>query len=447
MTSETSPTALPPMPPVYDPARVEQARYRWWEEQGYFQPKLNPGSQPFVIIMPPPNVTGQLHLGHALTATVEDTLVRWNRMRGRPTLWLPGTDHAGIATQFVVEQALAREGLDRRTMGREAFLERVWEWVRKYGAAIQNQHRRLGASADWSREQFTLDEGPSRAVVTTFNNLHSKGLIYRGERMINWCPRCLTVLSDLETEYEDVQGNLWHIRYRYADGSGRSVIVATTRPETLLGDTAVAVNPSDPRYRDLVGNAVVLPILGRTIPVIADSYVDVDFGTGALKITPAHDPNDFEIGKKHALGLIEVMNPDGTMNHATGPYAGMDRFVARARIVEQLEAEGLLERIEPYQNRVGHCYRCKTIVEPRVSIQWFVETKPLAEPAAAAVRDGRIRIVPDRFERTYLNWMENIRDWCISRQLWWGHRIPAWYCGECDRDHLRVVLSAPFRSA
>ena len=446
MTSDARSEPLAPMPPTYDPRGVEEARYRWWEERGYFRPEAiqeKPGVDPFVVIMPPPNVTGRLHLGHAMEATIQDTLSRWHRMRGQPTLWLPGTDHAGIATEYIVEQVLAAEGLDRRTMGREKFLERVWKWVGEAGGTIKDQHRRLGASADRTRERFTLDEGSSRAVATTFVDLHKKGLIYRGERIISWCPRCHTVLSDLETEYEDAEGKLWHIKYTYADGSGRSVTVATTRPETLLGDTAVAVHPQDERYGDLIGKTVVLPVLGRHIPVIADEYVDREFGTGALKITPAHDTNDFEIGKRHGLDVIDVMNPDGTLNAQAGPYQGVDRFEARDRIVEQLEGEGLLDHVEPYANRVGHCYRCSTIVEPRVSIQWFVDTAPLAAPAAAAVRDGRIRIVPERFEATYLSWMDNIRDWCISRQLWWGHRIPAWYCTECDGGDLRVVLAEP----
>ena len=446
MTSDSPPGPLAPMPPAYDPRQVEEARYRWWEERGYFSPEAvgpRPDRDPFVVVLPPPNVTGRLHLGHALTAAIQDTLSRWRRMRGEPTLWLPGTDHAGIATQFVVEQALAAKGLDRRAMGRDRFLAHVWEWVAETGGTIQDQHRRLGASVDWGRERFTLDEGPSRAVAATFKNLHDKGLIYRGERIINWCPRCRTVLSDLETEYEDAQGSLWHIRYEYADGSGRAVTVATTRPETLLGDTAVAVHPEDERYRDLIGGAVVLPVLRRAIPVIADEHVDREFGTGALKVTPAHDANDFEIGKRHGLAVIDVMGPDGTMNAEAGPYEGVDRFEARERIVSQLQDEGLLDRVEPYANRVGHCYRCSSVVEPRVSIQWFVDTPPLAGPAAAAVRDGRIRIVPERFEATYLNWMDNIRDWCISRQLWWGHRIPAWYCMACDGDRLTVVLAEP----
>ena len=428
------------MPPAYDPARFEEARYQWWEDRGYFQPTIDPNKEPFVVIMPPPNVTGQLHLGHALTATVEDALVRWHRMRGNPTLWLPGTDHAGIATQYVVENFLSGQGIDRREIGREAFLEHVWEWVREYGGAIQNQHRRLGASCDWTRERFTLDEGPSRAVRATFVNLFNKGRIYRGERMINWCPADHTALSDLETEYEDAAGKLWHINYPYTDGSGRHVTVATTRPETYLGDTAVAVNTSDPRFADAIGTTVRLPFIDREIPIVGDDYVDMEFGTGALKVTPAHDQNDFEIGQRHNLDALEVIDSDGVMNEHAGPYEGLDRFEARRRIVEDLEAQGFLEKTEDYENRVGRCYRCQTIIEPRLSIQWFVDILPLAERAAEAVRDGRINIVPERFTGTYLNWMDGIRDWCISRQLWWGHRIPAWFCGECDGSRLSVVL-------
>ena len=431
------------MPPAYDPARVEEARYAWWEERGYFQPRMAEGRDPFVVIMPPPNVTGQLHLGHALTATVEDTLVRWRRMQGRPTLWLPGTDHAGIATQYVVEIYLASQGIDRRQIGRERFLEHVWEWVRLYGGAIQNQHRRLGASCDWTRERFTLDEGPSRAVRTTFVHLYESGRIYRGERMINWCPKDLTALSDLETEYEDAQGKLWHINYPFADGSGRHLTVATTRPETFVGDTAVAVNPNDPRYSDAIGQTVILPFIDRPIPIIGDDYVDMEFGTGALKVTPGHDVNDFEIGQRHGLRVIDVMSPDGRMNQEAGPYEDLDRFEARDRIVADLESAGFLEKTEDYQNRIGQCYRCQTIIEPRVSIQWFVDIEPLAKRAADAVKDGRIDIVPERFTQTYLTWMEGIRDWCISRQLWWGHRIPAWFCASCDSDKLRIFLREP----
>ncbi len=428
------------MAAAWDPARFEEARYQWWEERGYFQPRIDHEQQPFVVIMPPPNVTGQLHLGHALTASVEDALVRWHRMRGDPTLWLPGTDHAGIATQYVVENHLASQGIDRREIGRQKFLEHVWEWVREYGGAIQNQHRRLGASCDWTRERFTLDEGPSRAVRATFVNLYESGRIYRGERMINWCPTDHTALSDLETEYEDAAGKLWHINYPYTDGSGRHVTVATTRPETYLGDTAVAVNTNDPRFADAIGLTVRLPFIDREIPIIGDDYVDMEFGTGALKVTPAHDQNDFEIGQRHGLEAIEVIAADGTLNENAGPFAGLERFAARQSIVSELEAAGFLERTEEYQNRVGRCYRCQTIIEPRLSIQWFVDIAPLAERAAEAVRDGRIRIVPERFTGTYLNWMDGIRDWCISRQLWWGHRIPAWFCGECDGDRLQIIL-------
>lgn len=428
------------MPPAYDPARFEEARYQWWEKRGYFQPRIDPEREPFVVIMPPPNVTGQLHLGHALTASVEDTLVRWHRMLGDPTLWLPGTDHAGIATQYVVENHLASQGMDRREIGRAKFLEHVWEWVREYGGTIQKQHRRLGASCDWTRERFTLDEGPSRAVRATFVNLFNKGRIYRGERMINWCPTDHTALSDLETEYEDAEGTLWHIKYRYTDGSDRYVTVATTRPETYLGDTAVAVNTNDPRFADAIGTTVRLPFIDREIPIVGDDYVDMEFGTGALKVTPAHDQNDFEIGQRHGLDSIEVIDADGVMNEHAGPYEGLERFEARRRIVEDLEGQGFLEKTEDYQNRVGRCYRCQSIIEPRVSIQWFVDILPLAERAAEAVRDGRITIVPERFTGTYLNWMDGIRDWCISRQLWWGHRIPAWFCGECAGSELHVVL-------
>ncbi len=435
------------MPPAYDPARFEEARYRWWEERGYFKPTIDPAKEPFVVIMPPPNVTGQLHLGHALTAAIEDILVRWHRMRGDPTLWLPGTDHAGIATQYVVENQLASQETDRRKIGRAQFTDHVWDWVRECMDLIQYQHRRLGASCDWSRERFTLDEGPSRAVRATFVNLFDKGRIYRGERMINWCPTDHTALSDLETEYEDTEGKLWHINYPYTDGSGRYVTVATTRPETYLGDTAVAVNTNDPRFADAIGSTVRLPIINREIPIIGDDYVDMEFGTGALKVTPAHDQNDFEIGQRHGLDIIEVIDTDGAMNEHAGPYKGLDRFEARQQIVADLGAQGFLEKTEDYQNRVGRCYRCQSVIEPRVSIQWFVDILPLAEPAAEAVRDGRINIVPERFTGTYLNWMDGIRDWCISRQLWWGHRIPAWFCGQCDGERLEMVLREPVTDA
>ena len=430
-------------PKAYDHRPVEERLYRFWMEGGYFTPEIDHSQEPFVIIMPPPNVTGELHMGHALTATLQDIMARWHRMRGEPTLWLPGTDHAGIATQVVVERALQdQDDVSRHQLGREQFEERVWEWVRKYGGIIAEQHKRLGASCDWTRERFTLDPGPSRAVLTTFVNLYKKGLIYRGEHIINWCTRCMTTLSDLEVNHGDSEGELYHIRYKLQD-SNYHLTVATTRPETLLGDTAVAVNPNDERYRDAIGKNVLLPVLGRPIPVIADEAVEIDFGTGALKITPGHDATDFEVGQRHDLPIVNVMNLDGTMNQEAGPYAGQDRFAVRRGILQQLEQEGLLERTEPYKVALGRCYRCDTTVEPMVSMQWFVDIKPLAKPAIEAVEDGRIRIVPERFTKVYMNWMENIRDWTISRQLWWGHRIPVWYCEECEGK--TVVVEEPTR--
>ena len=429
-----------PLSKAYDPRQVEGRLYEWWERSGYFRATPDPDREPFTIIMPPPNVTGELHLGHAMTAAIEDALTRYHRMKGDVALYLPGTDHAGIATQVVVERQLAADELTRHDIGREAFLKRIWEWVDKTGDTIDNQHRRLGASCDWERKTFTLDEGPARAVRTTFKNLYDEGLIYRGERMINWCVSCRTALSDLEVEHEEVQGNLYYIRYLYEDGSGH-LTVATTRPETLLGDTAVAVNPMDERYAGAPGKRVRLPVLRRLIPVIADDAVAAEFGTGALKITPGHDPNDFETGERHGLPIVNVLNADGTLNEEAGPYAGFDRFDARKAIVAQLEQEGLLEKVEPHSHSVGHCQRSGDPVEPIVSMQWFVKIAPLAEPALAAVQDGRIRIVPERFARVYANWMENIRDWCISRQLWWGHRIPVWYCGACG--HQTVAVDEP----
>jgi valyl-tRNA synthetase len=425
---------------TYDPEKVEERLYQWWESSGFFIPSIDPSKKPFTIIMPPPNVTGELHVGHALTATVEDALVRYHRMLGDPTLWIPGTDHAGIATQLVVERELAKEGLSRHDLGRERFVQRIWSWVAKYGDAIDNQHRRLGASCDWTRRQFTLDPGPSRSVRTTFVNLYKKGLIYRGERIINWCPSCRTALSELEVDHEEEQGSLYYIRYRLRAGDGH-VTVATTRPETLLGDVAVAVHPDDPRFQHLKGQWVTLPVLGRPIPVIQDEAVAMEFGTGALKITPGHDPNDFETGQRHNLPIINIMNPDGTLNPEAGPYNGYDRYDARKAIVEQLEHEGLLERVELHTHAVGHCQRSGDVLEPIASKQWFVHVEPLAKRAMEAVTNGSIRIVPERFVRVYLNWMENIRDWCISRQLWWGHRIPVWYCVDCA--HLTVAIDDP----
>ena len=439
------------LPKNYDPTQVESRIYDWWENKGYFEPKVNPWKKPFVISMPPPNVTGQLHLGHAITATLEDIMIRYHRMAGDPTLWVPGADHAGIATQNVVERELDKEGLTRQELGREKFVERVWEWKEFYLNRIDNQHRRLGVSCDWSRERFTLDEGLSRAVRTAFVRLYEKELIYRGSYLVNWCPRCETAISDLEVEHEEEQGKLWYVRYPVI-GEGWSgpqapwpdpgwcadatefITVATTRPETLLGDTAVAVHPDDGRFQEMVGLKVVLPGVERTIPIIADEAVDREFGTGAVKVTPAHDPTDYEIGKRHNLDEINLLTEQGKMNENAGPYAGLDRFECRARIVEDLERTGTLVKIEPHTHAIGHCQRCDTIVEPLISTQWFVKVKPLAEPAIEAVRDGRIHIVPERFEKVYYNWMENIRDWCISRQLWWGHRIPVWYCDACGEE-------------
>ncbi len=418
------------MPKAYEPGHIEDKWYDFWQKQGFFSPLVDPDKKPFVIVMPLPNVTGDLHLGHALFVTLQDVMTRWHRMMGEPTLWLPGTDHAGIATQVVIERQLARQGRTKEEIGREAFTKLIWEWAEKNRGDIRSQLQQLGASCDWTRERFTLDEGPSRAVRTAFVRLYEKGLVYRGERMVNWCPRCRTAISDLEVEHKDMAGHLYHIRYPLAEGDG-FVTVATTRPETFLGDTAVAVNPDDDRYRGLIGRCVTLPIVNRTIPIVADAVVDIAFGTGALKITPAHDPTDLEIARRHNLPLLNVMNPDATMNENAGPYEGLDRAACRERILADLEPAGLLEMTEPYTHAVGHCCRCQAMIEPNVSLQWFVRTKPLAEPATQAVRDGRTMIIPERFNRLYFEWMENIRDWCISRQLWWGHRIPVWYCQSC----------------
>jgi valyl-tRNA synthetase len=429
------------IPKAYDPSKAEAPIYQMWMDRGYFKPNFDAEGardrDPFCIIMPPPNVTGELHLGHALTATIEDTLIRWHRMRGDPALWLPGVDHAGIATQNVVERELAKEGMSRHDLGRDQFVERVWQWVRQVRSRISHQHMRLGASCDWDREVFTMDDGPQKAVRTTFVNLYNDGLIYKGERIINWCPRCQTALSDLEVEHEDVESNLWHVRYPVLDDAGNPtddyVQIATTRPETIVADVAVAVNPTVERWMPFVGRKVLLPVIERHIPVIADDVVDPEFGTGALKITPGHDPVDFEIGERHGLPSIVAIAQDATMNEEAGPYNGVDRFEARKLIVADLERLGLLEKIEPHTHSIGHCSRCNTVVEPLASEQWFVKMAPLAAPAIEAVKDGRIEIVPRRFERVYMNWMENIRDWCISRQLWWGHRIPVWYCGDCGQ--------------
>ena len=418
------------MPKAYEPQKVEQKWYKFWMDRNYFTPKIDPAKEPFVIIMPPPNITGELHVGHALTATLEDIMIRWHRMEGQPVLWLPGVDHAGIAAQVVIERQLAKEKLTRFQIGREQFEKRVREWAVQIRARIREQHQRLGASCDWSRERFTMDEGPSLAVRTVFVRLYEKGLVYRGERIINWCPRCATALSDLEVDHKDVQGHLWYVNYPSEDGKA-FITVATTRPETILGDTAVAVNPHDERYKDLIGKRVKLPYVNRVIPIVADEAIDIVFGTGAVKVTPAHDPVDFEIAQRHNLPLINILNNDATMNENAGPYNGLDRFVCRKQIVEDLQRDGLLVKIEPYTHAIGHCQRCQTIVEPLASKQWFVKMAPLARPAIDAVTSGRIIIVPERFNKVYLNWMDNIRDWCISRQLWWGHRIPVWYCRDC----------------
>ncbi|MGE5423107.1 MAG: valine--tRNA ligase [Ignavibacteriales bacterium] len=414
---------------IYDSQAVESKWYDVWMEQRYFEPTKSEVAPNFSIVMPPPNVTGSLHLGHALDNTLQDILARWRRMQGYNVLWLPGTDHAGIATQAKVEESLAEEGLSRHDLGREAFLERVWDWKRKYGSRITSQLKMLGASCDWSRERFTMDEGCSRAVREVFVSLYNKELIYRGDYIINWCPRCHTTISDIEVEHIDSEGKLYYIKYPVQD-SEEFLVVATTRPETMLGDTGVAVNPKDERYKHLIYKKAVLPILDRPIPIVADTYIDMEFGTGAVKITPSHDPNDFEMGLRHYLPRITVMNEDGTMNAEAGKYKGMDRYECRKKIVDDLEAMGLLVKIDNHMHAVGHCYRCDTVIEPMVSKQWFVKMKPLAEPAIECVVDGRTQFIPPRFTKTYTNWMENIRDWCISRQLWWGHRIPVWYC-EC----------------
>ena len=415
----------------FNPQAIEADLYKAWEESGAFTAHRVEGKKPFTIVMPPPNITGQLHMGHAMDCILQDAPIRYHRMKGDPTLWLPGTDHAAIATEVKIVDAMRKEGLTKQGIGREAFLERAWNWKKEYGGRIVHQQRKMGVSCDWSRERFTMDEGCSKAVREVFVRLYEKGLIYRGNRMINWCPACRSALSDAEVEYKDQASHLWHIRYPGADG-GEGVVVATTRPETMLGDTGVAVNPADERYTNLVGKKVILPLMNKEIPVVADEYVEMDFGTGAVKMTPAHDPNDFEVAQRHNLEIITVTNDDGTMNENAGRFAGMDPMECRKAVVEELDKLGLLVKVEDYSHNVGFCYRHgNTPVEPRLSEQWFVKMKTLAEPAIAAVREGRTKFIPERFSKMYYNWMENIRDWCISRQLWWGHRIPVWYCDDC----------------
>ena len=425
---------------TYNPASFEERLYGQWQSRGYFTARRDPEKKPYTIVIPPPNITGQLHMGHALDETLQDILIRYKRMQGYAALWVPGTDHASIATEAKIVEAMRKEGVTKEELGREGFLERAWAWKRQYGGRIVEQLKKLGSSCDWSRERFTLDEGCSRAVREVFCRLYEKDLIYRGDRIINWCPKCGTSISDAEVEYEEQHGHFWHLRYPFADGSGY-LELATTRPETLLGDTAVAVNPGDERYRNAVGKTLILPLVGREIPVVADDYVDMAFGTGVVKITPAHDPNDFEVGLRHNLPVINVMTDDARINEQGGSYQGMDRYEARKAIVADLEAGGFLVRAEDHTHNVGTCYRCHDTVEPRVSKQWFVKMEPLAAPAVKVVREGQTRFIPERFDKIYYNWMENIKDWCISRQLWWGHRIPAWYCQDCGE--LIVAKDAP----
>ena len=420
------------LPKVYEPKEVEGRIYQMWEEHGCFEGHRDPDKRPFTIVMPPPNVTGQLHMGHAMDSTLQDILIRFKRMQGYAALWVPGTDHAGIATQIKVEEELRKkEGLSRYDLGREKFLERVWDWKRQYGNRIVEQQKKLGASCDWSRARFTMDEGLSKAVRHVFVSLYNKGLIYKGSRIINWCPHCVTALSDAEVEYQDKPGHLWHIRYPIQGEEGRYVVVATTRPETMLGDTGVAVNPNDERYKDIVGKKCILPLVGREMPIVADEYVDMEFGTGCVKMTPAHDPNDFEVGLRQHLDTIRVLDDNGKVVEGYGHYSGLDRYEARKAIVHDLEEQGWLVKVEDHQHNVGTCYRCHNDVEPLISAQWFVKMEPLAREALRVVNDGEVKFVPDRFAKIYTNWMENVHDWCISRQLWWGHQIPAWTCQDC----------------
>ena len=426
---------------VYDPSVVEERLYNTWCEKKYFHAEVDKSKKPYTIVMPPPNITGQLHMGHALDNTIQDILIRWKRMSGYNALWIPGIDHASISTEVKVVQKLAKEGLKKQDIGREEFLKRAWDWKEEYGGIILNQLKKLGSSCDWDRVRFTLDEGCSDAVLETFMRLYNKGYIYKGEKLINWCPKCMTTISDAEVNHIDMEGHFWHIKYPVAGEEGRFIEIATTRPETMLGDTAVAVHPDDERYKDIVGKMVILPIVNKEIPVIADSYVDREFGTGIVKITPAHDPNDFEVGERHNLPKINIMNDDGTINANGGKYCGLDRYEARKQIVDELDKMGLLVRVEKITHAVGVHERCNTIVEPLIKMQWFVKMEEMAKPAIECYKNNELRFIPDRFGKVYLHWLENIKDWCISRQLWWGHRIPAYYCQKCG--HTVVAKSKP----
>ncbi len=434
---------MPELSTRYNPKETEDKWCRYWEEHATFHAEPNSDKKPFTVVIPPPNITGVLHMGHALNNTLQDILVRFKRMQGYETLWMPGTDHAGIATQNVVEKQLAKEGKKRHDIGREEFVKRLWDWREKYGSTIIHQLKKLGASCDWQRTRFTMDEHYSEVVKTVFIKLYEKGLVYRGQYIINWCPRCQTALSDEEAQHKELNGSLYFIRYPFKDDSKNGVIVATTRPETMLGDTAVAVNPKDKRYKKFIGKKLILPLMNREIKVIADQLVDIKFGTGAVKVTPAHDPNDFEMGMRHKLEFINIMHPDARLNDNAGSFSGVDRFEGRKRVVEALKEGGFLQKIEPHPHAVGHCYRCDTIVEPYLSKQWFVKMTPLAKPAIDAVKKGKIKFYPSRWTKVYLNWMDNIRDWCISRQIWWGHRIPVWYCQNCPQDHNLIVAKEP----
>ena len=424
----------------YNSKECEQRLYNNWVEKGYFHDEPDPEKEPFCIVIPPPNITGQLHMGHALDNTMQDIIIRFKRMQGFCTLWLPGTDHASIATEVKILEQLAKDGITKENLSREEFLEKAWEWYKQYGGRIVEQLKRLGSSCDWQRERFTMDDGCSKAVREVFVNLYEKGLIYQGDRMINWCTDCKTALSDAEVEYEEKSSYLWHLRYPLSDGSGY-LVVATTRPETMLGDTAVAVNPNDDRYKGMIGKTITLPLMNREIPIIPDDYVDLEFGTGAVKITPAHDPNDYEMGHRHNLEMINILNEDGTLNANAAQYGGMTSSDARKKVIDDLKELDLLEKIEDYTHNVGICYRCSTTVDPLISKQWFVTMQPLADPAIKAVDDKDVKFIPERFDKTYYNWMNNIKDWCISRQLWWGHRIPVWYCDECG--HVMVKKTDP----